>query len=91
MLDIIKYIQILYGLFPFLFSIVVLALVLKKGWKFLQRYTWFWLIGMIITGAICIQVFFSSSVKGSTAMMALIAFGNCYSAYRLLKKKKSKK
>lgn len=91
MQDIVMVAQIIYNLFPFFFTIVLFGLIFKKGWNFLQKYKWFWLIGMIVTGFICIQVFFSPSVKGSTAIMAVIAFGNCYTAYMLLTKKVKKK
>lgn len=89
--DVIKITQIIYNLFPFFFTIIVFGLILKKGVKFLQKYKWFWLIGMIVTGFICIQVFLSPSVKGSMVIMAVIAFGNCYTAYMLLTKKDKRK
>ena len=90
-MDLIKNIQIIYALFPLFFTMILLGLILKKGWNYLQRYKWFWFVGMIITGIVCIEMIFSSNVKAYMIIMAMQAFINCYSAYILLTKKDKRK
>lgn len=85
-----KYIEIFLIFSPVFLSVFTLALVIKESLNKLEKYSSFWLLGIVLTAFGLIYAFTTNSLKGSTVIMLSSAFSNCWGMYLKIKKKKRK-
>lgn len=83
-----KTIQIIFILSPFFFSVFFLVVLIKKGIKYLKRYTWFWLIFAVLLTGLTVWALFTDR-KGLAIYNLINATGSTWATYESMRKKKS--
>jgi hypothetical protein len=86
--EFIKNIQILFILSPFFLIVILTGITLKNLSKKMEKYSFYWLLGFIITGLALTYGLITGNISVYSIFVALPALGLYWNKFLNLKKKK---